>query len=244
MRTFGLIGKQLGHSFSRKYFTEKFQLEGIDAAYHNFELGDISQLRSFLSKHPHLEGFNVTIPYKEKIIPFLDHVEQDAASIGAVNTVKISNGIFTGYNSDVHGFRESLKPFLAHGMEYALVLGTGGASKAVASVLRKLGITVSFATRNPKAENHLAYTELNEYAMRTFKLIINTTPLGTWPETDEKPPIPYQHITNQHFLYDLVYNPPVTAFMREATQRGAGTTGGLTMLKLQAEKSWEIWNKS
>ncbi len=243
MRTYGLIGKRLDHSFSQKYFSEKFQSEAIDAVYQNFELENISELRSLLAKYTDLVGFNVTIPYKELIIPLLDHLEQDAALIGAVNTVKISNGKLTGYNTDAHGFRESLKPFLAHGMEYALVIGTGGAAKAVAAVLRNLGIRVTFATRNPKFENHLAYSDLNAYAMRTFKLIINATPLGTWPDINEKPPLPYDLITPEHFLYDLVYNPGVTAFMQEAIQRGAGTTSGLTMLKLQAEKSWEIWKK-
>ncbi len=242
MHTYGLLGKNLSHSFSRQYFSDKFANEHIAAEYLNFETGSLTSLPDILKKHPELKGFNVTIPYKEDIIEMLDDVDPEAKAVGAVNTVKVTHGKLIGYNTDVFGFANSIKPFLAHGMEYALVLGTGGAAKAVASVLTNLGLRVSFASRNPSKPSHLAYSELNVYAMRTFKLIVNATPVGTWPEVEQKPALPYHMLTPEHFLYDLVYNPEETVFMKAARAHGAGTTGGLTMLKMQAEKSWEIWN--
>lgn len=242
MRTFGLIGASLAHSFSKGYFTEKFKAEGIHAQYLNFETKDLPAQLEALRKNSDIAGLNITIPYKTAILSLLDAIDPEAALVGAVNTIRVESGTFKGYNTDIAGFRESLKPFLAHGMERALVLGTGGAAKAVAYVLNRLGVSVKFVSRHPKNESELSYADINAYVMRSFLLIVNTTPVGTWPHTSEKPQIPYHLLTAQHFLYDLVYNPAVTAFMHAGSAYGAGATGGLTMLKLQAEESWKIWN--
>lgn len=243
MKQYGLIGKTLSHSFSKKYFEEKFKRENINAVYENFELNDISQVEGLFSIHSNLCGLNVTIPYKEQIIPYLDEVDEQAQKIGAVNTIYIDKetGKMKGYNTDVYGFKQSLKPFLENQHQRALILGTGGASKAVAYVLNELGITTAFVSRTPQLENQLSYDELNENILASFLLIINTTPLGTFPDVEEKPPINYDAITPNHLLYDLVYNPAETAFLKEGKKRGALTINGEQMLQLQAEKAWEIW---
>lgn len=243
MKQYGLIGKTLSHSFSKKYFEEKFKRENINAVYENFELNDISQVEGLFSIHSNLCGLNVTIPYKEQIIPYLDEVDEQAQKIGAVNTIYIDKetGKKKGYNTDVYGFKQSLKPFLENQHQRALILGTGGASKAVAYVLNELGITTAFVSRTPQAENQLSYDELNENILASFLLIVNTTPLGTFPNVDEKPTINYDAITSNHLLYDLVYNPAETAFLKEGKERGALTINGEQMLQLQAEKAWEIW---
>src|SRR5690606_29981621 len=243
MKQYGLIGKTLSHSFSKKYFEEKFKRENINAVYENFELNDISQVEGLFSIHSKLCGLNVTIPYKEQIIPYLDEVDEQAQKIGAVNTIYIDKeiGKMKGYNTDVYGFKQSLKPFLENQHQRALILGTGGASKAVAYVLNELGITTAFVSRTPQLENQLSYDELNENILASFLLIVNTTPLGTFPNVDEKPIINYDAITPNHLLYDLVYNPVETAFLKEGKKRGALTINGEQMLQLQAEKAWEIW---
>lgn len=256
MRRFGLIGYPLSHSFSQKYFTEKFRKENIsDAAYELFPLKSIEELPSLLEAHPSLCGLNVTIPYKEAIIPFLHELDETAAAAGAVNTIRITPNPsalslskrptpnLTGYNTDVHGFRQSIKPFLEMHHERALILGTGGSSKAVHYVLKQIGIDCYFASRNPGGrEKHFSYEEINRYVIQAFPLIINTTPQGMHPNVNEFPPIPYEHITTRHLLYDLVYNPGETEFLKKGKQQGAVVINGLSMLYAQAEKAWEIWN--
>jgi len=241
MARFGLIGKSLRHSFSKGYFREKFQKEGSDHSYENFELESIADFPNLLSQNPDIKGLNVTIPNKESIIPYLDDLDPVAREIGAVNTVLISEGRTKGFNTDVIGFKNSLKPFLKHGMEKALILGTGGASKAVAYVLKNLGINCFFVSREPGDAKTLAYELLNREAMKQFRLIVNTTPLGTFPDIDEFPKIPYEYLTTDHLLYDLIYNPSETVFMKKGMEMGATTLNGLGMLKSQAEASYKIW---
>lgn len=242
MREFGLIGKTLSHSFSKIYFEEKFQREHItDAAYSLFELADIESITDFIRQHPDLVGFNVTIPYKQQIIPYLDVLSDEAKTIGAVNTVTIQhtgNHIITkGYNTDIIGFRESLQGItIPH---RALILGTGGASVAVKYVLELLGCTCTVVSRNPNRA--LPYSALNQEIIRQHRLIVNCTPLGTYPNIKEKPDIPYEGISGDHILYDLVYNPSETAFLKEGLLRGAKIINGLAMLHAQAEAAWNIW---
>jgi shikimate dehydrogenase len=242
-KQYGLIGKTLSHSFSKKYFEDKFRRENIDAVYENFELDDISQVEDLFLAHPNLCGLNVTIPYKEQIIPYLDEINEQAKKIGAVNTIYIDKetGKKKGYNTDVYGFKQSLKPFLENQHQRALILGTGGVSKAVEYVLNELGIITAFVSRTPQGENHFGYDELNENILASFLLIVNTTPLGTFPNVEEKSPLNYSAITSNHLLYDLVYNPAETAFLKEGKKRGALIINGEQMLKLQAEKAWGIW---
>jgi shikimate dehydrogenase len=243
MRKFGLIGHPLTHSFSGKYFAEKFQRESINdthyALYDMKHLDDISSLK----QEPELRGFNVTIPYKESILPYLDSVDFIAQEIGAVNCVDIRDGRWMGYNTDAFGFEMSIKPFLENKYERALILGTGGASKAIAYVLKKWGIPYHFATREPRADNHLAYEALNATTIPFFPLIIQCTPIGTYPTLEECPPLAYEALGSSHFLYDVVYNPAESLFLKRGKAQGAQTMNGLRMLEMQAEKSWEIWNR-
>lgn len=242
MRQFGLIGYPLSHSFSKGYFTEKFLKEGIDDCHYDiFPLESIGDFVDLCEQHKNLVGLNVTIPYKEKIIPFLDELNNEAAAIGAVNTIKFINGKKIGYNSDCYGFEMSLKPLLKPYHTNALILGTGGASKAVEYVLKKLGISFQYVSRN-KTANTINYDELDERIIHHSKLIINSTPLGMYPNIENSPDISYDFITDKHLLFDLIYNPEETQFLKEGKQRGAQTKNGLEMLYLQAEKSWEIWN--
>ena len=243
---FGLIGKSLEHSFSKNYFEEKFLKENLTGyTYSNFEIPFIEGLRSVLSSNPDLKGVNVTIPYKESVIPFLDSLEGDARLIGAVNCILIENGKLIGYNTDAYGFAQSIKPFLDNTHERALVLGTGGASKAVAYALKKIGLEVYFVSHSPKKnEQTLSYPEINDRVMQGFKLIINTTPLGMTPNENDYPNLPYHLFTPQHLAYDLIYNPSETVFLKKAKEQGALTINGLSMLRLQAEKNWEIWNRN
>lgn len=258
MRLFGLIGFPLTHSFSEKYFTEIFRREGItDAVYKLFPVTDINLLPDLVKCHPNLAGFNVTIPYKEKIIPLLDEMDETAKAVGAVNCVSVSQPSATlsltdfpehklkGYNTDVHGFRQSLKPFLASHHERALILGTGGASKAVEYVLRGIGVECIFVSRQPAdkfpGKTVLRYENLNKYVMDACKLIVNCSPVGTFPIVQDAPLIPYEFITKDHFLYDLVYNPEETEFLKRGKAKGALTLNGMDMLKMQAERAWEIW---
>ncbi len=243
MRKFGLIGYPLGHSFSKKYFTDKFVKNNISGCeYELYPLEDVKQLPQLLADNPKLEGLNVTIPHKEAVIPFLDKLSDEAAQIGAVNCIRIENGLKTGYNTDAFGFHQSIKPFLEPHHSRALILGTGGASKAVAYILGKIGIDYLFVSREAKGSNQISYEQLNELALRYHKFIINTTPLGTYPNMDQCPAIPYEFITAEHFLVDLVYNPEKTLFMQKGEEKGAMILNGYPMLQQQAEKSWEIWN--
>ncbi len=241
MNDYGLIGKTLKHSFSQAYFTKKFEKENIEGTFLNFELPNIEDFVPLIKQHPNLRGLSVTIPYKTEIIPFLDKLDNTAKEIGSVNSVSIRDGHTTGYNTDASGFSASIKPFLAHGMERALILGTGGASKAVAFALRQIGLDVMFASRSPK-EGQLAYSDINQNTVKAFRLIVNTTPLGMFPDIDSAPDIPYEFLVPDHLLYDLTYNPAETEFLRRGKSQGALTVNGLSMLKIQAELSWEIWN--
>ncbi len=241
---FGIIGKSLSHSFSKGYFEKKFKTLGLnDYSYEQFEIPDITHLRTVLKDNPNLKGLNVTIPYKELVIPFLDEINPEAAEIGAVNCINIKNGRLSGYNTDFYGFAQSIKPFLDTNHQRALILGTGGASKAVACALKKIGVEVYFVTSSStkKTNNTFFYSELNELVMNAFKLVVNTTPLGTYPDVSAHPDIPYQFFTPLHLAYDLIYNPAETFFLRQAREKGSIVVNGLSMLQLQAEKSWEIW---
>jgi shikimate dehydrogenase len=243
MINFGLIGKSLSHSFSRSYFEKKFiENELNDHFYKNFELETIEQFSNVL-KTQNFKGLNVTNPYKESIIPFLDELSIEAKEIGAVNCINIVNGKTIGYNTDAYGFGQSIKPFLDTTHGRALILGTGGASKAVAYSLKKIGVEVFFATSsNKKNTNTFFYDEINEGMMSAFKLIINTTPLGLYPNINQAPALPFHLFTDKHLAYDLIYNPEQTLFLKQAKEKGAVTINGLSMLHLQAQKSWEIWN--
>ncbi len=245
MNTYGLIGKTLKHSFSKKYFTEKFEKEGITGCeYQLFELAKIHEFRTLVTNTPTLKGLNVTIPYKQEVIPFLSRLSPQAEKIGAVNVIKFEkDGSLTGYNSDYEGFKNSLLTFLdGKTPQKALILGTGGASKAVKVALEDLNIAVQFVSRTA-TENQLSYEALSEYIMEQHQLIINTTPLGTYPNVDDFPKIPYQAVSSAHFCYDLVYNPATTEFMKRSQQNGAKVMNGLPMLIGQAEAAWEIWKR-
>lgn len=246
-RIFGLIGFPLSHSFSRKFFTDKFSNEGTDAEYFNFEIENISQLSHVIASHPTLEGLNVTIPFKEQVIKFLDDVDEAAAQIHAVNTIRINwsgrHVSLHGYNTDIHGFQESIRPLIQNYHHKALVLGTGGASKAVVKALEYLKIDTILVSRNPEEKGELSYNDLDEDVMDSYKIIVNTTPIGTYPNTEGCPAIPFELVTTKHLMFDLVYNPEVTEFLKQGKKRGAIIKNGLEMLHLQALASWEIWNR-
>ncbi|EGV45108.1 shikimate dehydrogenase [Bizionia argentinensis JUB59] len=245
MRKFGLIGKNISYSFSQNYFTNKFTSEEIiDASYQNFDLSNIEAATDIL-ENTEIKGLNVTIPYKEAIIPYLDKLDKKAKKIGAVNTIKRSKkGKLVGYNTDYYGFKKSLKPLLKPNHKNALILGTGGASKAVAFTLDELDIAYKFVSRTSKNLDHLTYSDLNESIINNHQIIINCTPLGTFPNITEAPNIPYESLTEFHILYDLIYNPEETTFLKHGRDKNATTINGLPMLKLQAEKAWRIWNKN
>ncbi len=244
MRTFGLIGYPLGHSFSQKYFQEKFHREQIpDVSYRNFPLEDISRLPGLLSAEPQLAGLNVTIPYKEQVIGYLNGRDEVVEKTGACNCIRITRGLLFGYNTDVTGFERSLLSLWEPRHNRALVLGTGGAAKAVGYVLDKLGIPfISVTRRTEPGSGQLTWEALDETVVSSHPLIINTTPLGMYPHSEQCPPIPYQGIGAGHFLYDLVYNPAMTLFLSQGARRGAVTLNGYDMLVIQAEESWRIWN--
>lgn len=242
MTIFGLIGQNIDYSFSRKYFLEKFKNENRNCDYINFDLDKIEDFNTIFETTKKIGGLNVTIPYKESIIPYLDELEADATSIGAVNTIKIKNGKRIGYNTDHFGFRESIKPHLSAEHKTALILGTGGASKAVSFALKKLDISVQLVSRNSKLKKNLNYLSLTPEVIENNLIIVNCTPIGTFPNIDQAPKIPYQGIKKNHLLYDLIYNPNETQFLKLGKQAGAKTLNGLEMLELQAEKSWEVWN--
>lgn len=245
MRRFGLIGKDIEYSFSRNYFKIKFKTEDIDkTTYENFDLVSIDLFKNELKKDKTINGFNVTIPYKESIITHLDKLDKKAKAIGAVNTIKVTKkGKYVGYNTDFYGFKNTLKPHLKPHHKKALILGTGGASKAIAYALKKLNIKFLFVSRNPKNPNEISYDALNDLNIKKYKIIINCTPLGTHPNIESCPKIPYQELTKKHLLFDLIYNPAETKFLKLGKNQGAKTVNGYGMLALQAEKSWQIWNK-
>lgn len=244
---YGLIGYPLTHSFSQNYFNQKFEAENIDAKYVNFEIPTIADFLGVIANNPNLNGLNVTIPYKQQVMHYLDELDPVTARIGAVNVIKFLRDEtgklrLKGYNSDVIGFTDSLKPLLSHKMKKALILGTGGASKAVACGLEGLGIEYTFVSRTP-AEDQLAYSEITPEIMADHLLIINTTPLGMYPHMDECPDIPYDLLTQEHLCYDLLYNPDITLFMKRSAEHGAMTKNGLEMLLLQAFAAWNIWQQ-
>lgn len=239
MGQFGLIGRNISHSFSEKYFSEKFQAERIaNTTYKTFDLVDISELPHLLQKE-NLDGFNVTIPYKESILSYLDEIDPTAETIGAVNCVKIWKDKKIGYNTDAFGFETSLKPLLENYHKQALILGNGGAAKAVKFVLKKMDIPYQTVSR----KGNFTYSNLNKEHLECFQIIINTTPLGTFPDVDSSPEIPYEFLTSRHLVYDLVYNPKKTKFLKFAEARSAKIKNGYEMLVLQADKSWEIWTQ-
>lgn len=246
MRRYGLIGWPLGHSFSKGYFTEKFRREGIvDACYELFPIENIGQLPDILAQHPDLCGLNVTIPYKEQVIPLLHQLDDTAARVGAVNCIKtLPDQQLKGYNTDVIGFEQSLLGMTGWlpNLGSALILGTGGASKAVAYVLERLGVPYHFVSRKPSSPQEMAYTDLNG-AIGNCRLIVNTTPSGTYPDVHLMPPFPVDLFQTGMFVFDLIYNPAETLLLHEAKQRGCSTKNGLEMLELQAEAAWKIWQQ-
>ncbi|MDM8160258.1 shikimate dehydrogenase [Labilibaculum sp. K2S] len=246
MDTFGILGFPLGHSFSKKYFTDKFTEENIDASFLNFEISNIQDFPTILEQHSDLKGFCVTIPYKQDVIQFLDDIDPLAERIGAVNSVRIirknEKVKLVGYNTDIHGFTESLHIFLDGTKPKALILGTGGVSKAVATGLEEMGIEYQFVSRTA-SDKCINYEMLSSEIISNYHLIVNCTPLGTFPKDNTCPDIPYELITEDHFLYDVVYNPAETLFMKKGAEQGAKTHNGLKMLHLQAERNWEIWNR-
>lgn len=241
MKNFGLLGKNIDYSFSRGYFKNKFKTNKLECSYNNFDLETIEDFEE-LKNTTQLSGLNVTIPYKQEVIPYLDAIDSEAQEIGAVNTIKIKNGKLTGYNTDHFGFEHSLKPHLKPHHKNALILGTGGASKAVAFALKKLGIPFEYVSRSQSPAVKYTYGSLSKKGVDEYQIIINCTPLGTFPDVTKCPQIPYDQITSNHLLFDLIYNPEETLFLKQGNTKNATTLNGLEMLSLQAEKSWEIWN--
>lgn len=241
MRKFGLIGQSLGHSFSKTFFEKFFIEKNVDASYVNIELPKIEDAKPILEGQ--FSGLNVTIPYKEQIIPFLDELTPEAKSIGAVNVIEFKNGRTIGHNTDAYGFRFSIKPFLTNQHERAIIFGTGGASKAVEFVLKSLGIDVIFVSRNP-TEDQFSYEDVNEHMTKACKLWVNCTPVGTFPNIEDYLPVSYSNITPEHFVIDLIYNPERTVFLKNAEAKGAMVLNGASMLQHQALKAWEIWNNA
>jgi len=238
---YGLIGFPLGHSFSPGYFNTKFAYEHIDAEYKAFPVATAIEIKALIQQNPGLKGLNVTIPYKGEVMALLDECDVEAAIIGAVNCISIRNGRTKGYNTDTIGFEQSLRPLLKEHINKALILGTGGAAKAIKFTLNKMGIECLSVSRTRK-DGAFLYTELTEDIVKEYKLIVNTTPLGMYPCTESYPEIPYHAISGQHLLYDLIYNPNTTRFLQKGILQGAATKNGLEMLELQAEASWAIWN--
>jgi len=242
MKKFGLLGKNISYSFSKNFFQEKFSQLQLDALYENFDIDNVQEIKTVLHKNKTLKGLNVTIPYKESIIPFLDELSQEAQQIQAVNTIKFVDNQLIGYNTDAFGFMKSLFPILERQHTHALILGKGGASKAVANALKSMGIEYHFVSRNPNSHD-FAYADLEESIIHEHQLIINCTPLGTYPNVKQSPDIPYDLLEPSHLLYDLVYNPPITEFLAKGKIRGCNIYNGKKMLEYQAERAWEIWNE-
>jgi shikimate dehydrogenase len=243
---FGLLGKNISYSFSRGYFTEKFkELNLIKNKYVNFDIQKIEHFPAIVKEAENLKGMNVTIPYKEEVLKYLDKLDSTAKKIGAVNTIKFTKrGNLKGYNSDVVGFESSVKPLLKNHHKKALILGTGGASKAIAYALKKNKIKYKFVSRNPEGKKEISYDSLTQELLHKYVVIINCTPLGTSPDIEKCPNIPYQYLTNKHLLFDLIYNPEVSTFLSKGKEKGATIKNGHEMLELQAEESWRIWNNA
>ena len=244
MNVFGLIGYPLGHSFSKQYFTEKFDKEGIkDCVFEAFPITSINEFPSLLKNNPDLKGLCVTIPYKEQVLRYIDELSEEVKSIGATNSITIRSNKLVAYNTDIAGFRQSFKKLLQPHHTKALVLGTGGASKAVQYVLRELGIDYLIVSRsNSGADGFINYTAIDELLINEYTIVINCTPVGMWPNENNCPAIPYQFITSRHYLYDLVYKPEETLFLKKGKDKNATTQNGYEMLVIQAEESWRIWN--
>jgi len=244
IKRFGLLGRNISYSFSKKYFTDKFNNENfVGCTYENFDIPEITAFPEVIKNISDLKGLNVTIPYKETVIPFLDKLSKKAELIGAVNTIKITKkGKWKGYNTDYYGFKKSLEPLLQPHHKKALILGTGGASKGVAFALDELDITYTFVSREAK-ENGIDYDRINATTFDNYQIIINATPVGTSPNVDAFPLLPYEFFTEKHIAYDLIYNPAETQFLKKAKHQGAQIKNGLDMLIFQAEKAWKIWNK-
>ena len=244
MKQYGLIGFPLGHSFSKGYFSEKFARENIrDAQYENYPLQSLDKLGDLLRDHPFLEGLNVTIPHKVSVITYLDALHQEAREIGAVNCIRIRDHKMTGFNTDHTGFAQSLAPLLRPFHQKALILGTGGSSKAVAYALRKMGLEFLFVSRKKQFHRIITYDEVDESLLRDFLVIINTTPVGMFPDISSSPDLPYHYLTNRHILFDLIYNPEETIFLKQGRTHGSICHNGAEMLAMQAEASWKIWNE-
>ena len=242
MDKYGIIGYPLGHSFSRAFFTEKFQREHIDAEYVNFEIPSADMLPGIVQTNPNLCGLNVTLPHKEAVIPMLDELSDEAKEIGAVNVIRVRDGRLKGFNSDIIGFMDSIRPLLKPWHQHALVLGTGGASCAIRVGLQRLGIEWTYVSRTP-APDRLTYADLTPELMEHYQVIVNCSPVGMFPRVDACPDIPYQLLTGHHLLYDLVYNPQETLFLKRGAEHGAAVKNGLEMLHLQALASWRFWNE-
>jgi shikimate dehydrogenase len=242
MKQYGLIGKSLSHSFSPVFFKQFFEKNNISAEYKPYEIETIEKVKELLSKK--IAGYNVTIPYKESILPFLDEIDPIAKEIGAVNTIVFKNNKSIGYNTDAFGFKQSIKPFLTNKHDCALVFGTGGAAKAVAFVLKEIGIKVLYVSRQASgSKNHFAYTDVNENMLNACKLLINCTPLGMFPQTEISVDIPFNALSKDHLVIDLIYNPEKTLFLERAQKQQATILNGASMLKEQAMESWRLWNK-
>jgi len=238
-----LVGKNISYSFSRGYFTEKFSDLGlVGYSYENFDLQHMDEFPNLLRSNPDVKGLNVTIPYKQEVIAYLDTLDAEANEIGAVNTIKFDGKHLTGYNTDAYGFRKSIEPFLKSHHTKALILGTGGASKAISFVFNQLGIAVTYVSRNPEG-NQLGYGDVGRSVLENHSILVNCTPLGTHPNIDQKPDITYADITEQHLLFDLIYNPKKSAFLKEGEKRDAEIVNGLRMLQFQADRAWEIWRE-
>jgi shikimate dehydrogenase len=242
MDKYGIIGNPLGHSFSKGFFTEKFAKEGIDAQYLNFQIPEIGKLTDVLKENPELRGINVTLPYKTDVIPFLDELSDEAREIGAVNVVQIRNGHLKGFNSDIIGFTRSIQPLLKPHHKKALILGTGGASRAIRVGLTRLGLEWKYVSRTPR-EGMITYNDITAETLKEYEAIVNCSPVGMFPKVDECPAIPYEFLTADNLLYDLVYNPEDTLFLKRGREQGARGKNGLEMLHLQAIASWEFWNE-
>lgn len=241
MKNYGLIGHPLSHTFSPKYFNDKFEKEGIDASYKAFELEDISDIRDFIQDN-NLNGLNITIPFKKQIMRFMDELDPLVSRAKAVNTIKVVDGKLIGYNTDLLGFRKSLRDQIGYKRAAAIVLGTGGGASAIKGALEVMGIPYLVVSRNTRVGD-LTYKGLTRRVFEQYNLIINTTPVGMYPNVDDAPDIPYDLLTESHFVYDLIYNPEKTKFLRQAENKGCSVQNGLEMLHQQAEESWKIWNK-
>lgn len=242
MTKFGIIGYPLGHSFSKGFFTEKFARESIDAQYLNFEIPDVAMLSDVLRNNPELRGLNVTLPHKQAVIPLLDEMSKEAKEIGAVNVIRVRNGKLKGFNSDIIGFTNSIKPLLMPHHKKALILGTGGASKAIRVGLNRLGIEWTYVSRSPR-EGMITYEDITAETLQAYTVIVNCSPVGMFPNVAQAPEIPYDCLSDKHLLFDLVYNPEETLFMKKGRAEGATVKNGLEMLHLQAVASWDFWNE-